>query len=166
MPTCKYCGQETGGAQFCQTCGAKVEAEPVAPSPIPTMNQQMPYQQPPMGQPYPQYYQPQQMYTPGSNTGLLVGNIMLLVISACCFCMLIPLVSVALSIVGIVYSNKIRHATSLAEERHYRNVAIIMLVLSIIFLALGVLVLSIGIYSEYGSLDAFMEAVRESANSK
>ena len=45
MPTCKYCGNETGGSQFCQNCGAKVDAEPVAPQPMPVYQQPV-YQQP------------------------------------------------------------------------------------------------------------------------
>ena len=45
MSICKFCGNETGGSQFCQNCGAKVEEQPVAPQPIPVMPDPA-YQQP------------------------------------------------------------------------------------------------------------------------
>lgn len=155
MSICKFCGNETGGSQFCQNCGAKVEEQPVAPQPIPVMPDPA-YQQPVYQAPVPT--QPS-FYTPGGAGGLLAGNIITLVISVLTCCLVYTLVALALSIVGIVFAAKVKRATNAEQERSYRRVALIMMLVSIAVIVLSIIIIVVGIYQKYGSFDAFMEEI-------
>lgn len=154
MATCKYCGNETGGGQFCQNCGAKVEVEPVAPQPMP-MYQQPVYQQP-MQAPVPT--QPS-FYTPGGAGGLLAGNIIMLVISVLTCCLVYTLAALALSIVGIVFAAKVKNAQSIEQEKSYRKVALIMILVSIAIVILAVVLFVVGVYEKYGGFEGFWEEI-------
>jgi hypothetical protein len=183
MSTCKYCGHETGAKMFCEYCGAKVDKAPVAPQPQmppmpqPPMPQQVPqspagqpaaYQQPVMQDPRFQQgvYQPpvlnqmpvpQGYYTPRSAAGFLAGNIIVLVLSCIFFCGLFPLVSIPLSIIGIVFSVKAKNSRSEQEEKACRMVAMIMMIIGIFFLILGIVVFCGVVYDKYGSFGAFWD---------
>ncbi|MBP5418142.1 MAG: hypothetical protein J6Y58_11540 [Clostridiales bacterium] len=160
MPTCKYCGNETGGSQFCQNCGAKVEAEPVVPQPIPVMQQS--YQEP-MQAPVPT--QPS-FYTPGGAGGLLAGNIIMLIISVLTCCLVFTLASLAMSIVGIVFAAKVKNAANADQEKSYRRIALIMILVSIAVVIFAIFIFVVGVYREYGGFEGFfeeLESVWESA---
>lgn len=152
MAICKYCGNETGGTPFCQNCGAKVDAEPVYQQPVPVMNQ-------------PVYQQPMQMptaptfYTPGGAGGLLAGNIIMLILSAVTCCTIFTLVSLALSIVGVVFAAKVKNSRDAEQESSYRRFSLIMLILAIVTFVLVMTLLVIGIYQEYGGFEGFKEAI-------
>lgn len=162
MSICKYCGNETGGSAFCQNCGAKVE-EPLAPQPVPQpvpmMDQQIPQQVP--------YSSPTQpsFYTPGGAGGLMAGNILVLIFSVICCCLIVTLASIAVSIIGIVYASKVKRALNEREEKSFRRVSLIMLLVGIGIIVLGIALLIIGIFNEYGSFDAFIDAIKESYES-
>ena len=146
MPTCKYCGNETGGSQFCQNCGAKVDAEPVAPQPMPV------YQQP--------------FYTPGGAGGLLAGNIIMLVISVITCCLVYTLAALVMSIIGIVFAAKVKNAQNAEQERSYRKVALIMLLVSVAVEILAIILFVVGVYQKYGGFEGFfeeLESIWESA---
>ena len=156
MPTCKYCGNETGGSQFCQNCGAKVDAEPVAPQPMPV------YQQP-MQAPVPT--QPS-FYTPGGAGGLLAGNIIMLVISVITCCLVYTLAALVMSIIGIVFAAKVKNAQNAEQERSYRKVALIMLLVSVAVEILAIILFVVGVYQKYGGFEGFfeeLESIWESA---
>ena len=160
MAKCKYCSEETGGSLFCQNCGAKVdqiqEAPPIAPqiAPQPVYPQQM---QMPVQQPY---------YTPKGAGGLLAGNIIVLVLSCIFFCGLTPIISIALSIIGIVFSVKAGHAKSLQESNSNRTVAIIMLILGIVFLVIGIILVNIVVYQNYGGWGGYFDEIMENAKNR
>ena len=176
MSTCKYCGHETGTKMFCEYCGAKVDKAPVAPTPMPPMPQP-PMPQSPVSQQVPPqfpqnsgfqpaaYQQPvlnqmpgqQPYYVPRSAAGFLTGNIIVLVLSCIFFCGLFPLLSIPLSIIGIVFSVKAGHSKSLQEEKACRMVAMIMMIIGIFFLILGIVVFCGVVYDKYGSFGAFWD---------
>ena len=155
MATCKYCGNETGGTPFCQNCGAKVDAELVVPQPVPVMNQPayqpMPMQAPVASTPY--------FYTPGGAGGLLAGNIIMLILSVITCCLVFTLIALALSIVGIVFAAKVKNAQNAEQEKSYRRVALIMLLISIAVLVFSIVIFVIGVYQQYGGWDGFWEAI-------
>lgn len=164
MPACRYCGQETGGSAFCQNCGAKVEEQPI-PSPIPQMMPdtlpQEPIQQIPT---QPSAYSIPTMpnfYTPGGAGGLLAGNIITLIFAVITCCTLLPIVSIVVTIIGIVFASKVKNSTNAAEEKANRTVALIMMLIGIAFIILGVAVTIYGIYSEYGGFEEFIEYISE-----
>lgn len=178
MATCKYCGHETGEKMFCEYCGAKVDkahVTPPMPQTPPEPVQQPSMQQPPMQQSMQQpmqqpvqyqqgYYQqpmlnvmPQGYYTPRKAVGFLTGNIIVLVLSCIFFCGLFPLVSIPLSIIGIVFSVKAGNSRSAQEENACRLVAMLMLIIGILFLVLGIVVFCGVVYDKYGSFDAFID---------
>ncbi|HBY32807.1 MAG TPA: hypothetical protein DEG74_03475 [Clostridiales bacterium] len=160
MATCKYCGNETGGSQFCQNCGAKVEAEPVVPQPA---QFQQGYYQQPMQVPVPT--QPS-FYTPGGAGGLLAGNIIMLVISVLTCCLVYTIPALVMSIIGIVFAAKVKNAQNADQEKSYRKVALIMLLVSIVVEILAIVLFVVGVYAKYGGFEGFfdeLESVLESA---
>lgn len=145
MAICKYCGNETGGSQFCQNCGAKVDVQPM-PEAQPVM------QSPVMENPYassqnqipvqPQAYTQQapMFYTPGGAGGLIAGHIIAIILGilCCCFTYFISLGTMVLGIIGVVFAAKVRSSTSEAEEAHNRKVSRILLLIAFAVLLVGV----------------------------
>ncbi|MBR5425852.1 MAG: hypothetical protein IK106_04965 [Clostridiales bacterium] len=159
MPTCKYCGNETGGKPFCQNCGAKVEETPVAPQPIPVESTPSyePAQAPVPTNPT--------FYTPGGAGGLLAGNILTLIVSVILCCLCFTFGSIAMSIIGIVFAAKVKNAANADQEGSYRKVALIMLILSIVVIILSIVWFVISVYQQYGGFEGFIDAIKESYES-
>jgi hypothetical protein len=165
MAICKYCNQETGATIFCQNCGAKMDAQPEVPQAAPVISQPIP-DPTQVQQTYMQQMQvpaQQDYYVPKGAAGLLAANIIVLVLSVIFFCGILPLASVALSIIGIVFSVKAGHARGPLEEKSQKSVALIMLILGIVFLVLGIVVIVASILSKYGSFNAFWEDILETS---
>ena len=161
MAKCKYCGEETGGTMFCQYCGAKTDPQPI-PAPVPEpqqmpVTQQTSYQQPVLNP----MMQTASNNTPRGAGGLLAGNIVVLVLSCIFFCGLVPIISIVLSIIGIVFAAKVKNAKTPQQEGSFRTVAIIMLILGIIFLIIGIIVVIAVINQEYGGLSGLWEEILE-----
>lgn len=169
MPTCKFCGAETGESKFCQNCGAKVEEttpvmQPQFQQPIVEQPQfQQPMMQQPIQQPYGQY-QPS-YYTPKGAGGLLAGNIILIVLGAVCCCFIYPLIWLVLGIIGTVYAAKVKNSHSAEEEAHNRKVARIMMLIGYGVLIVCVILLIAGMISEYGSFGDAVDALEETWDS-
>ncbi|MBP5418141.1 MAG: hypothetical protein J6Y58_11535 [Clostridiales bacterium] len=170
MANCKYCGHETGSKMFCEYCGAKVDKAPTPPTPPTPPVPPVPPTPPVMPQPQFQpasYQQPilnqmpmqQAYYTPHKTGGLLAGNIVVLVLSCIFFCSIFPLVSIPLSIIGIVFSVKAGNSRSVQEENASRMVAMIMLIIGAILLVLGIMVFIGVVEDRYGGFEEFFDEV-------
>lgn len=165
MPACRYCGQETGGSAFCQNCGAKVEEQPVIPSPIPQINQS-PISSEPIS-PIPTQNAPYTIptmptfYTPGGAGGLLAGNIITLILGVITCCFIIPIISIIVSIIGIVFASKVKNSTNAAEEKSNRTISLVMMLLAIAFIVIGTTLFVVGVYQQYGGFDEFFEYLSE-----
>lgn len=183
MSICKYCGHETGSKMFCEYCGAKTDKVEVAPQPPMPPMPQPPVPQPAMQDPQfqPSAYQQPVMQDPRFQSGVyqqpvlnqmpmqnpyfrprkagayLAANIIVLVLSCIFFCGLFPLVSIPLSIIGIVFSVKAGNSKSAQEENACRLVAMIMMIIGILFLVLGIVVFCGVVYDKYGSFGAFWD---------
>ena len=166
MAICKFCGAESGDTKFCQNCGAKLEVEP---QPIQPQVQQ-PIIEQPMLQQQPDNsfhsYQPSH-YAAGSATGLLTGNIILVVFSClfCCCVLGISVISLILGIVGIVYASKVKTSQNAEEEAHNRSVSRICMIIGYALYVVMILFLIIGATLAYGSLDAAVEAIQSAYES-
>ena len=165
MPACRYCGQETGGSAFCQNCGAKVEEQPVIPSPIPTINQSpvSPEQFPPMPSQNAPYTIPTMpnFYTPGGAGGLLAGNIIALILGVITCCFIVPIISIIVAIIGIVFASKVKNSSNAAEEKSNRTIALVMMLLAFAFVIIGTVLFVVGVYQQYGGFEEFWEYISE-----
>lgn len=141
MSICKYCGNETGGSQFCQNCGAKVDVAPI-PESQPVMQSPVMenYSQPNPIPTQPQAYTQPTFYTPGGAGGLIAGHIIAIILGVlcCCFTYFISLGTMVLGIIGVVFAAKVRSSTSAAEEAHNRKVSRILLLIAFAVLLVGV----------------------------
>ncbi len=162
MPACRYCGQETGGSAFCQNCGAKVEEQPVIPSPIP---QVMPNSIPtePIQTQNASYTIPTMpsFYTPRGAGGLLAGNIIALILGVLTCCFLLPIVSIIVSIIGIVFASKVKNSANAAEEKSNRTIALVMMLIAFAFVIIGSALFTVGVYQEYGGFEGFFDYISE-----
>ena len=148
MPICKYCGNEAGTTQFCQSCGAQVEA--VTPTRMTEEdyrqleNADTVYTEQSSGS----ETQPQQenkYFRPQTATGLLTANIVVLVLAVLTFCNSLGVTGIAIicSIIGIINAAKVKDCRSDAEVSHRKGAATFMLTLGIISLVIGFVVLII-----------------------
>lgn len=146
MPICKYCGNEAGETQFCQSCGAQVEAV------TPTRMTAEDYRQLENAdtihteQSNGSENQPQQenkYFRPQTATGLLTANIIILILAVLMFCNSLGVTGVAVifSIIGIISASKVKNARSDAEVNRNKSAATLMVVLGIITLFVGLIVL-------------------------
>ena len=142
MATCKYCGNETGGTKFCQSCGAEVEgvliqdATPVEEVPeepeVITPERIDPQDSPAQNS----------FYKPEGAPGLLAANIVVLVLSLvmCVHTIGITILALIFSIIGIVNASRVKSAQSEFEAHHRKSTAVLMLVLGIVVLFIGFVV--------------------------
>ena len=165
MPACRYCGQETGGSAFCQNCGAKVEEQQPIPSPIPQIGPNTIPTEP--IQPFPTQDAPYTIltmpnfYTPGGAGGLLAGNIITLILGVITCCFLAPIISIIVSIIGIVFASRVKNSTNASEEKTNRTIALVMMLIAIAFIILGGVLFVASVYSQYGGFEGFWEYVSE-----
>ena len=147
MPICRYCGNEAGTTQFCQSCGAQVEA--VTPTRMTEEdyrqleNSDTVYTEQSKGAEQP--VQENKYFRPQTATGLLTANIIVLILGVLTFCNSLGVTGIAVifSIIGIISASKVKTCRSDAEVNRNKSVATLMLTLGIVALAVGFVVLII-----------------------
>lgn len=147
MPICRYCGNEAGTTQFCQSCGAQVEA--VTPTRMTEEdyrqleNSDTVYTEQSKGAEQP--VQENKYFRPQTATGLLTANIIVLILGVLTFCNSLGVTGIAVifSIFGIISASKVKTCRSDAEVNRNKSVATLMLTLGIVALAVGFVVLII-----------------------
>ncbi len=142
MSKCIYCGNETGGTQFCQSCGAKVDGvliEQAAPVEEKAETPEVIT---------PERIDPQDntasgnFYRPQEAKGLLTANIVVLVLAIvmCWQTIGITILAMIFSIIGIVNASKVKSAASEFEAQHRKSTATVMFILGLVVLFAGFLV--------------------------
>lgn len=142
MSKCIFCGNETGGTPFCQSCGAKVDGALIE-QPVPVEETA---EEPEVITP--ERIDPQDNATPGNffrpqaATGLLTANIIVLVLSVvmCFHTIGITILAMIFSIIGIVNASKVKSAKSEFEAQHRKSTATVMFILGLVVLFAGFLV--------------------------
>lgn len=137
MSKCIFCGNETGGTEFCQSCGAKVEGALIA--------QEAPVEE---QVETPEVITPERMdpqdtpgnfYRPQAATGLLAANIVVLVLAVilCAHTIGITILAMIFSIIGIINASKVKSAQSEFEAQHRKSTATVMFILGLVALFIG-----------------------------
>ena len=140
MSKCIFCGNETGGTEFCQSCGAKVEGALIA--------QEAPVEE---QVETPEVITPERMdpqdtpgnfYRPQAATGLLAANIVVLVLAVilCAHTIGITILAMIFSIIGIINASKVKSAQSEFEAQHRKSTATVMFILGLVALFVGFIV--------------------------
>ena len=140
MSKCIFCGNETGGTEFCQSCGAKVEGALIK-QPATVEDQEE----------TPEVITPERMdpqdtpgnfYRPQAATGLLAANIVVLVLAValCVHTIGITILAMIFSIIGIVNASKVKSAKSEFEANHRKSTATVMFILGLVALFVGFIV--------------------------
>ncbi|MBO4651500.1 MAG: hypothetical protein J5653_09950 [Clostridiales bacterium] len=137
MSKCIFCGNETGGTEFCQSCGAKVEGALIA--------QEAPVEE---QVETPEVITPERMdpqdtpgnfYKPQAATGILAANIVVLVLAValCVHTIGITILAMIFSIIGIINASKVKSAQSEFEAQHRKSTATVMFILGLVALFIG-----------------------------
>ena len=149
MPICRYCGNEAGTKQFCQSCGAQIEGEAVTPTRMTEEdyrqleNSDTVHTEQSNGSENP--VQENKYFRPQTAGGLLTANIIVLILGVLTFCNSLGVTGVAVifAIIGILSASKVKTCKSDAEVNRNKSVATLMLVLGIVALVVGFIVLII-----------------------
>lgn len=140
MSKCIFCGNETGGTEFCQSCGAKVEGALIEqPAPVEESPEEPEVITPERMDPQDT---PGSFYKPQAATGILAANIVVLVLAValCVHTIGITILAMIFSIIGIVNASKVKSAKSEFEANHRKSTAIVMFILGLVALFAGFIV--------------------------
>lgn len=140
MSKCIFCGNETGGTEFCQSCGAKVEGALIEhPAPAEESPEEPEVITPERMDPQDT---PGNFYKPQAATGILAANIVVLILAIvmCVHTIGITILAMIFSIIGIVNASKVKSAKSEFEAQHRKSTATVMFILGLVVLFVGFLV--------------------------